>query len=471
MASLGKLSVLGDRAGATFCLVLGVTVAGVLGLRLRSESPTSAVAASTPATAPVTLQVEPTQTFQTIEGFGASAGYYQEWLAAHPERTAILQALFGELRLEFLRLRNTYEPGKPGFAQAEQAIFAGATQALGHPPKLVLASWSPPGDLKSSGSAKNGGTLRRTNEGGYDYAGFAHWWRASLVAYQQVGLAPQLVSIQNEPDWKDTWETCLFHPQETTERAGYDKALTAVSTALSALSPRPELIGPETLGADHPQEYLPPALAPHVAVVAHHLYNGGKESAPDSFLPRLHAIRDTYPDKRKFQTEFGRGDGFQTAWLIHNCLVEEEVSAYLYWASVWPGADALVTLENPWQRGSWKGPQGFVRTDRFWAMAHYSRFIAVGSLRVGVRSPQPTVKASAFVSSDRRSLTIVALNTAEMGTTLRALAPGYRYTEGYRTVFSSAALPQEPLAKLSAPADDTLELPARTLVTLVYTKQ
>ncbi|MBB6052574.1 glycoside hydrolase family 30 beta sandwich domain-containing protein [Armatimonas rosea] len=461
MASSSKTGVLGDRSGVVFCAALGVTVAAVLGLRFRAESPRAA----TPSGA--TLQLDLAKTHQKIEGFGASTAYYQEMLAAHPERKAIYAALFGELRLNLLRLRNTYEPGKPGFAAAERDIVAGATEVRGSAPELFLASWSPPAALKSTGSTKNGGTLARRN-GSYDYAGFATWWRDSVVAYQRVGLAPTYLSIQNEPNWKDHWETCLFQPQESADYASYSKALTAVAGVVQPLNNAPKFLGPETLGAENPQAFLPPSQVGTVSAVAHHLYSGGKESAPDSFIPALRAIRQSYPNTPKFQTEFGRGSGFQTAWIVHNCLTEEDASAYLYWAGVWPGPDALITMENAWQRGSWKTPQGFTRTDRFTALEHYSRFIVPGSVRVEVQSALPSLKLSAFLSPDRQALVVVGLNTASgKPVALGTEVPGFALHEVYRTVFSGA----ERCQAVPLPQNSTVSVPAQGLVTLVFTKR
>jgi glucuronoarabinoxylan endo-1,4-beta-xylanase len=456
MAITSKTGAVGDRSGVLLCAALGIGVAGVLGLRVRSTLP--------PAAPTVEARIDPQTTYQTLTGFGASTAYYGEWLASHPQREAIYGALYGELKLDILRLRNTYVAGKTDFASADKENFAGATRALGHAPLVMMSSWSPPGALKSTGEAKNGGTLARRG-GSYDYAGFARWWRDSLVAYKAEGIAPDYISIQNEPDWKDTWETCLFRPQETPEFASYSKALAVVAGTVKTLPTAPKLIGPETLGASNPQEFLPPTQAAQVDAVAHHLYNGGKETSPDSFLPALHALRESYPGMPKFQTEFGRGDGFQTAWLIHNCLTEEDASAYLYWAAVWPSADALITLEKPWTPADWKSPQGFVRTDRFYALEHYSRFLKPGYVRIAAQASAPELRLSAFLSPDKKTLVAVALNTAEARTLVLPLTvAGYAIRERYRTEFGR----RESFKALASGEADTL--PPHALLTWVLQK-
>lgn len=459
MSTFLKLGMLGDRSGILFCAALGVATAAVLGLRLRSER--------SPQLPAILATVDTQKTYQSITGFGASTAYYQDWLVAHPQREAIYAALYSELRLDILRLRNTYEAGKPHFAAVEKEIFDGATHVLGHPPLVMISSWSPPAALKSLGQTRNGGTLTRRG-GSYDYVGFAHWWRDSVVAYQQLGLSPDYVSIQNEPDWKAEWETCLFQPQETAQFASYSKALVAVSGALKTLPAPPKLIGPETLGVDNPQAFLPTNQTHLVDAVAHHLYKGGDESDPDSFNPQLHAIRDHYPRTPKFQTEFGRGDGFLTAWLIHNCLTEEDASAYLHWAAVWPDHEALITLNSPWSTSSWKTPQGFQRTDRFFALKHYSRFLKPGFIRVGIQAPAAELRLSAFLSPDGTQLVVVGLNTSELRTIPVGLgASGFVIQERYRTDFKR----QENCKALAADDEKrSLVLPPHALATWVLSK-
>lgn len=387
------------------CLATVACVGIVLALRTRAQQAER-----------VTVTINTTHTHQQLEGFGAATAFYQDWIVGHPSEDALYQALFADLKLEFLRLRNTYEPGKPEFAKADRTIVEGAAKALGHPIRLMMASWSPPAALKSNGVRAHGGTLVRRGAG-YDYAGYGRYWRESLEAYAAQGIVPEYVSIQNEPDYLAEWDSCLLAGQETATQAGYDKAFDAVVESLAGLPKAPKLMGPETLGigGDKPERYFPPsdtARLQKLGAIAHHLYDGGTHVQPDSFLPRMHALRDAYPTVPKFQTEFSRSDGFQTAWLIHIALAEEEASAYIYWAALWPGDDCLISLEAPWKQASWKTPQGFAPTDRYFALKHFSYFLRAGYVRVDASVRRPELRASAYLSPDRKTLVAVVLNTS-----------------------------------------------------------
>lgn len=433
-----------------------------------------------------TVTVDAARTRQKLEGFGASTAFYQNWITAHPHKAEIYDALFKGLKLDILRLQNVYRPGKgPDFAAREQDIVEGARASLGRPIPILMTSWSPPAALKSNRSEKNGGTLAR-EDGRFVYGKFAAYWYDSLLAYRKIGIEPTYISIQNEPDYTADWESCLFKPTERrvdgVSYAGYDRAFAAVYNKIQMLPSPPKMMGPEPLGIGEGKvadfvDALNQTKKTEVYAVAHHLYSGGKHEDPDTFRTYLNGLRDTYPNQRKFQTEFGRGDGFQTAWLIHNCLVEEEANAYLYWAAVWPG-EALITIDNPWKKTEWSHPNGYTLTGQYYAMKHYSYFTAPGYYRVETAVDNPGLKVSAYVSPDRSRMVIVALNTTTTDTAgltldLNGFPAGDVGSKDvvsrvYRTDLSSAfAHEKESFKDLGALGSDSrLILPPRSIVTV-----
>lgn len=479
----------GERMGFLVCLAIFLSVVGVAVTQwiqdhkpIATNSPTAEKPASgsgapleaSGAIHHITATVHMSDLRQRWEGFGAAVAYYQNWVVAHPNKAEIYDALFKGLNLNILRLRNIYQPGANNdFAKADVEVVRGAEQAHGQPITIVMSSWSPPAALKSNRSEKQGGTLAKIN-GEFDYAGFGRYWHDSLVAYRKIGISPAWISIQNEPDWKADWESCLFQPeQQGGDKAVYGEALGAVETALKTLPEPPALMGPETLGigGGNPEHYLPPTNAARLARVgalAHHLYSGGTHKEPDSFIPRMRALRQSYPDKLRFQTEFGRSDGFQTAWIIHNSLTEEEAHAYVYWAAAWPGPDCLITLDNPWKQSEWKNPKGFLLTDRYYGLQHYSAFIEKGYQRVQCSAEDTALRISAFLSPDRSRLVIVALNTATDHTVdLSVEMPGFS-RDSTVTLYRTCQVQGEKFLRLSTPTPGGgWILPPHSIVTAV----
>jgi glucuronoarabinoxylan endo-1,4-beta-xylanase len=353
-----------------------------------------------------------------------------------------------------------------------------------------MSSWSPPAYLKSNATTKGTrGTLIQS-AGAYQYASFGDWWVRSLAAYADAGVVPDYISIQNEPDFFNAgWETCQFDAVESATNAGYGRALDAVSAAIqgSTLATKPALVGPETTGINNNAtgRYLAniDAAGADFAVVAHHLYNGGAsgmDPAPDSFATSMANVVTAAAGKPIFMTEFAPAapSMFNTAWMIHDALTTEGVSAYIYWGLIWaPPATAtaapagLITIQGA------ASTSPYTINDTYYAMKHFAKWTDPDWTRVGASASLPAVKASAFVSPDGASLTVVLLNTdttahvvaVDRGGFAFGTASAYRTSDGSAGDGAAGTAPAttERAAAIAFDPATTFALPARAIATLV----
>jgi len=167
------------------------------------------------------ITVNPSTTYQTMTGFGASFTDSSAWLVDNsPLRNQIMTKLFDPnqgIGLDFLRQpigasdfsRSTFsyddmpsgqtDPTLANFSIAhDQAyILPVLQQALSINPGITIMAtpWSPPGWMKTSGSMV-GGTL---NSG--DYQVFANYLVKFIQAYDAAGVPISLISPQNEPEY------------------------------------------------------------------------------------------------------------------------------------------------------------------------------------------------------------------------------------------------------------------------------
>ena len=165
-----------------------------------------------------TITVNPSTTYQSMTGFGASFTDSSAWLvASSPQRNAIMTKLFDPsqgIGLDFLR-----QPiGASDFARSVYSYDDGASdptlsrfsiahdntyilpilqQALAlNPATTVMATpWSPPGWMKSSGNMI-GGSLNTANDQVY-----ANYLVKFLQAYKAAGVPVALITPQNEPEY------------------------------------------------------------------------------------------------------------------------------------------------------------------------------------------------------------------------------------------------------------------------------
>ncbi|MEN8201791.1 MAG: hypothetical protein ABFS28_04285 [Bacteroidota bacterium] len=418
-----------------------------------------------------TLVLQPDKPKQTVIGFGASLAYYENWLNAHPRKAEIYEAIFGELSLDILRVRNAYDYDPDMVGRVKEYMVA-AEASLGHPISLFSTSWGPPGYLKNTGDRKNGGTLRYTLRPGgvdFDYAGFAHWWKGSLDEYAARGILPAYISIQNEPDFSASWESCLLNPSELVNSndtiAGYNKALEEVYDTLQTMDRQPLILGPETVGIGYNrvENYVNALDLSKLDCISHHLYHGVNENDPYSSSD-FSKLGEFHPEVPHLQTEYSKGDWFSLAGLIYKSFYEEQVVAYLYWDLIWGDSGGLVTVEFPWDSNRWTDPQkGYIKTKDFYAFKQFSAFIHPGWKRINHSLRGSDGAALTFISPTGDSATCVVINKSLTNTlSIRVAVPGYRIHES--AVYSTS---ESENCKLKGPlVDSLLTLMSRSIATV-----
>jgi glucuronoarabinoxylan endo-1,4-beta-xylanase len=432
---------------------------------------------------------------QTISGFGGAEAFYLSDLDQHPFQAQIYTALFDPVQglgLTYLRVQNLYYQytgtNATSFDPDTPLIVKAANAAHGTPLTLLMSSWSPPAAIKSNASVNNGGTLN-TVSGGYNYAGFGQFWYNSLAAYAALGVKPNYISIQNEPDFTATYASCRFNPTEAayngTSYAGYGLAFNAVYNAIQALSSPPQMLGPEVFTAADLPAWAAPIPSSEIAVYAHHLYNVSSTSTnPDSGLAAEAGVETAYPTQLKFMTEYYASPGVNDAWDIHNALAVANDNAYFYWGLAWPSStvsngqatdqQGLIYIDNPFNaQSTWAFSNGWSYNDAYYALKHFSYFIRPGYTRYGATINNTDERVSVYQSADTKTTVIVVMNLSATVTDGLSLALGnisYTNSTVYRSTFSTPILTGERWANLGAYSSNGLSLPPQAVATIVLTR-
>lgn len=430
------------------------------------------------------VSLSPDQTQQTLIGFGASFAYDENTISAHPRRDALLDALFVETGLSFIRLRNRFDGNEQAELSVTRDLIARAEARLGYKPTLLLTSGSPPAALKANGdrfcnSANPQCTLVRTPEGEFDYASFAEYWRSSLERYEEAGLHPDYVSIQNNPNYLPPdatgIEACRFLPTEGTlsvtpldgepvvaEFPGYAEALDAVRAAVAGLASY-DFIAPDVTGIGGVAPFLD-ALDPSAfSGIATHFYGTDPASIDLAVLARLgEQAREL--DRPVFQTEM-ISEGLHTALLAHHALTSSHASVYLHHQFIAPASATPLHSLLSFSEDS------FELLANYHALTHFSRWTQPGWVRVSGSSDTESLLASVWLSPSATALTLVLINTGGAGTHVELSLPEEhaRLLEGakvFRTSFDGV----ERSAVLGALSPSrVVHLPARAMVTVTST--
>lgn len=417
---------------------------------------------------------------QTIDGFGGSIAYYENWVVSHPKRTLIYDYLFRDLGLSILRTRNMYMnegAANQGVTDTRTIVQEGKKRSSFD---LMMSSWSPPGKYKSNGKPANDetmATLATDASGNFVYGDFAKWWYKSLLDYKAKGIDVKYISIQNEPNWNPGYEGCIFMPTEQTvydkvlaknvKVASYAKAFNAVYDTLakykSGLNVEPKMIGPEVLGIENawsgrPGDYTKYMDMSRCYAVAHHLYTGTDQATMST---NMSVLNTAYPTIAKMQTEYSDKDWLTLSQIIYYSLVIENVSAYLVWELIWPGSD-FIDMENPWTSGSWVYPNGFKVGTKYYMFKQFANFIKPGYRRVETSGSTTTIKVAAFLSQDAQKLNLIAINTSGIQDSITISPSDFNIASGnlYRTS------DQENCVLIGTSSGNNIKLPPKSITTI-----
>lgn len=412
-------------------------------------------------TASTDIHVDASHTFQAMAGFGAAvtdaAAHVIGGLPA-PARDSLLQDLFGPGGLGASFTRVTI--GASDFSMAAYTlddVAAGASDpGLRHfdpsgsapmldvmrrarnvnPALTVMATpWSAPAWMKTPRTL-NGGTLRRDA-----YASFATYLHRAVRAFDSAGVPVALLSIQNEPH------------HEPPDYPGM-RLVPAQRAELLALHVGPlfarEHPGTAILEWDHNWDAPESPLAvladtgarQYVAGVAWHCY-AGDVSAQE----RVH---EAHPDKDAWFTECSGGAwapnwGDNLLWNVRQ-LVIGSTRAWARGVLLWNLA--LDEQHGP-HRGGCADCRGVVtvhsqtgavtRNEEYFALAHASRFVRPGAVRIASTGRDTTLAHVAFRNTDGGRV-LLLLND-------RPVERSVRFREGQRAW--TVALPGRSVATVT----------------------
>ena len=383
-----------------------------------------------------TLTIDVNKRYQVIEGFGGAMYYTAPALVAHPNKQKIYDYLFKDLGTTILRVCNQYineTGGKNTYLDAETSIATEANKRT--PTDLMVSAWSPPPAYKSNHNVSNYGTqasLDTNADGQFVYGPYAKWWYNSLLQFQNRGVSVKYLSIQNEPNWPASYDACVFRP---TEQLVYDDSLkknvkvASYATAFSnvydtifkykdSLIQFPKMIGPELIGihrwyAPYTTDYTNKMDMSKCYGIAHHLYTGGNTSYANQFITNLGYLKQYFPTKPRFQTEYSEGNWFFTAQLIHNSLLTEQASGYVLWTYAWNNnGSSLIDFDSGTDTTKWRNKNGYIVTKKYYAVKQFSNFIKPGWQMIDITPTDTLIAASAFISPDSSQVAVVIVNNS-----------------------------------------------------------
>ncbi len=400
---------------------------------------------------PLTIQVEPSQAGQEIDGFGAALTDSSAWLLYNKlspsQKSLILRQLFDPqagIGLSVLRLPMgasdfalspyTYDDngGVPDPLLAnftiqhdEAYIIPLMKEILSiHPQiKIFAVPWSAPAWMKTSNSL-NGGQLKQEY-----YAVYAAYFVKFILAYQAHAIPIYAVSIQNEPLHETSGYPSMLFP--AANAVNFIKNYLAPAFAINGITAKIIAYDHNWDNTDYPL-YVLNELSSFEAFIgtAYHCYGG--DVASQSLVHDLYPMKDIYFTEC---TGWGVNPDFgaDLKWVTEKLTI----GAVRNWAkTVLRWNLALDTNFGP-RIGGCENCYGVLTIDQdtgkvtytsdFYALGHASKFVQPGARRIASNTFPGELENVAFLNPDR-SLVLLVLNSSTISKTFQVTWAGKSFT-------------------------------------------
>ncbi|MBC9932782.1 glycoside hydrolase family 30 protein [Chitinophaga qingshengii] len=383
------------------------------------------------ANAYTTITVDPTQTFQEVEGFGytLTGGSAQLINAMEPAaKKALLQELFGtgsqQLAVSYLRISigasdlnatvfsyDDIPAGKTDTSLAHFSLAPDMATGTGlipllkeilsiHPKIKILATpWSPPAWMKSNDSTKGGTLLPKY------YPVYAQYFVKYIREMNAAGIPVDAVTPQNEPLHPGNNPSLLMVAE-----AQRDFIRDHLGPAFAAARIRTKIIvyDHNCDRPDYPLTILADkAAAQYVHGSAFHLYAGD--------ISALSTVHQAAPDKAIYFTEqwTGSNEKFDNnlRWHLKNVIIGA-MRNYSRTALEWNLAnDPHYKPHTPGGCTMCRGAltidgNHITRNVAYYIIGHASRFVPAGAVRIGSNN-EGNFHSVAFKRPDGRKVLIV----------------------------------------------------------------
>jgi len=291
---------------------------------------------------------------------------------------------------------------------AAQAVVQGSA---GRPLRLLASPWSPPAWMKTTGAMNNGGQLRPECR-----AAWAQCCVKFIQAYAAEGVPIWGVSVQNEPQAVQRWDSCIYSAEE--ER---DFVRDHLGPALHAAG----LAHVKVVVHDHNRDELLQRAATVYAdpEAAKYVWGAGFHWYVEDHFDHVQRLHDAWPDKQLLFTEgCQEGGPHHGEWSLAERYARSIIQDLNHWTVGWIDWNLLLDeYGGPNHVGNYCSAPVLADAGRaslhfqssYAALGHFARFMQPGAQRVLCAATREALECTAALNPDG-SLAVVALNRSDV---------------------------------------------------------
>lgn len=282
-----------------------------------------------------------------------------------------------------------------------------------NPDLTFLASpWSPPAFMKDTKRMNQGGKLLKEH-----YSTWARIMVKYVVEYEKLGIKISRITVQNEPQATQTWDSCIYTAEEEAvfacEFLKEELTKNNLDVKINVWYHNKDCIIERANGSmSHPK------ASGSIDGIAYHWYSGDHFEA-------LQEVREQYPDKELIFTE---GCVEYSRFATNNQVKNAEMYAHDMIGNLKAGSNGFLDWNilldetgGPNHVGNFCDAPLMFNTKTgeldvklsFSYIGHFSRFIKPGARRVLVSTYNAYIESVGFVNSDGEKVLILLNRTDE----------------------------------------------------------
>ena len=269
--------------------------------------------------------------------------------------------------------------------------------------RFLASPWSPPAFMKDNNSLYLGGKLKADY-----YKTWAEYLTKYIQKYKENDIKIDYITIQNEPNARQLWESCKYTKEE--EKTFAEEFLAPCF--------QKNKIETKILTWDHNKEKLFDRAkysfenSNLIAGIAYHYYTG------DHF-ENVNLVREHYPNKLLIHTEGCTG---YSSFNKRKNLVNAEIYAHDICGDLNSGANAYIDwnmvlnhrggpnhkfnfCDSPIMLNFWEN--NYIKKLSFFYIGHFSKFIKQNARRIAFSKYTDEIEVTAFENEDKSIVAVI----------------------------------------------------------------
>ena len=365
------------------------------------------------------IKLNPNETYQTIRGFGGAfteSSAHTLSLISEEKRSEILHRYFHPeegLGYRFGRTHiNSCDFSLDNYAYVEENDTSLSTFSIEREKKLVIplikdaskvagdnlsilsSPWSPPHWMKSNQDMNHGGKLLPEF-----YSTWANYYMKYVEAMEAEGIPIWGLTIQNEPEAKQVWDSCLYTAEEERD------------FIKNHLGPTIRKNGRDDLKViiwDHNRDVVFERASAVLSdpEAAQYVWGTGLHWYVSEEFENLSKVHNAFPDKHLIFTEGCIEGGVQLgAWHTGERYARNMIGDFNNYLEAWIDWNIVLNEEGgPNHVGNYCDAPVIVDTktgdvhynSSFYYIGHFSKYVKPGAVRISSNEPTKRIQTTAF---------------------------------------------------------------------------